>query len=181
MNNIRKKTSLILTFIATVFLSLAIAFSNGGMNNVKASSSDNPEGFTLERGADIAVSSDYSGIRWETKVSKAYFNGLKEAYPDANFTFGTFVVPASTVSGIEEIDENFAGAINIEANSEGVVEMLEGFTSDTEVVSYYSVIDYDSIVEAYTALHEVDPDNYPLDNVDDIKANAYKVLVIVVL
>ena len=153
MNKIRKNTSLILTFIATLFLSLALAFSNVGMNNVKASDSDNPIGFTLESGTDIAVSSDYSGIRWETKVSKAYFNSLKEAYPDATFTFGTWVVPANTVSGIEEIDENFAGALNIEANNEGVIKTLEGFTSEMEEVSYFSVVDYDSIVNAYIALH----------------------------
>ena len=177
MNKIRKNTSLILTFFAIVFLSLAFAFSNVGMNNVKASSSDNPEGFVLEVGTDVAVSDEFSGIRLETKVSKTYYNGLKEEYPDATFSFGTWIVPVGLVSGIQEINENLAGSLNIEAYSEGVVQNLEGSIFDYNVVSYYSIIDYDSIVSTYTALHQVDPDNYPLDNAEDVKANAYKLLI----
>lgn len=177
MNKIRKNTSLILTFFAIVFLSLAFAFSNVGMNNVKASSSDNPEGFVLEVGTDVAVSDDFSGIRLETKVSKAYFNELKEEYPEATFSFGTWIVPVGLVSGIQEINENLAGSLNIEAYSEGVVQNLEGSIFDYNVVSYYSIIDYDSIVSTYTALHQGDPDNYPLDNAEDVKANAYKLLI----
>lgn len=67
--------------------------------NLPVRAQENAGTFAMETGAEIRLE-EPSGLRFITKVDQAFIDGLEEANPDAEITFGTEIVPA----GREDVD-----------------------------------------------------------------------------
>lgn len=67
--------------------------------NLPVRAQENAGTFAMETGAEIRLE-EPSGLRFITKVDQAFIDGLEEANPEAEITFGTEIVPA----GREDVD-----------------------------------------------------------------------------
>lgn len=70
--------------------------------NLPVRAQENAGTFAMETGAEIRLE-EPSGLRFITKVDQAFIDGLKEANPEAEITFGTEIVPAGR-EDVEPLD-----------------------------------------------------------------------------
>lgn len=70
--------------------------------NLPVRAQENAGTFAMETGAEIRLE-EPSGLRFITKVDQAFIDGLEEANPDAEITFGTEIVPAGR-EDVEPLD-----------------------------------------------------------------------------
>ena len=94
---------------------------------------------SMENGAAVYVSDDFSGIRWTTKIDFDKYQVLCGA--GKTITFGTLVLPTSMLGEDGVLTEADEGAVDIVANVD-----VDNLASDIE---YYSIINYDNIAAAY--------------------------------
>ncbi len=114
-----------------------------------AKAEDGPEGcLTMQNGAAVYVSDDFSGIRWTTKIDFDKYQMLCGA--DKTITFGTLVLPTDSLGddGVLTEADKAAGAVDIVANID-----VANIANDTE---YYSIINYDNLAEAFA--NEANPE-----------------------
>ncbi len=94
---------------------------------------------TMEKGAAVYVSDDFSGIRWTTKIDFDKYQVLCGA--GKTITFGTLVLPTSMLGDDGVLTEADEGAVDIVANVD-----VDNIANDTQ---YYSIINYDNIAAQY--------------------------------
>ncbi len=94
---------------------------------------------TMEKGAAVYVSDDFSGIRWTTKIDFDKYQVLCGA--GKTITFGTLVLPTSMLGEDGVLTVADEGAEDIVANVD-----VDNLANDTQ---YYSIINYDNIAAAY--------------------------------
>lgn len=70
--------------------------------NLPVRAQENAGTFAMETGAEIRLE-EPSGLRFITKVDQAFIDGLEEANPEAEITFGTEIVPAGR-EDVEPLD-----------------------------------------------------------------------------
>lgn len=70
--------------------------------NLPVRAQENAGTFAMETGAEIRLE-EPSGLRFITKVDQAFIDGLEEANPEAEITFGTEIVPAGR-DDVEPLD-----------------------------------------------------------------------------
>ena len=95
---------------------------------------------TMQSGAAVCVSDDFSGIRWTTKVDFDKYQMLCGA--GKTITFGTLVLPTDSLGEDGVLTEADQGAVNIIANID-----VANLANDTE---YYSIINYENLANAFT-------------------------------
>ena len=95
---------------------------------------------TMQNGAAVCVSDDFSGIRWTTKVDFDKYQMLCGA--GKTITFGTLVLPTDSLGEDGVLTEEDQGAVNIIANID-----VANLANDTE---YYSIINYENLAGVFT-------------------------------
>lgn len=122
---------------------LALACVGAGVMGLQSSHTVKADvdtsGFTMENGAAVCLETDFSGIRWTTTVTKAFH----EANGEGN-AYGVIVAPTNAFTG--ELTHTTA------LTSGNVVDLPAGiltFGDSDSTVSYYSVIDYNDILNEY--------------------------------
>lgn len=145
-------------------LALALACACTGVamlqsNSVDVSATTASGDFYMENGAAVSLEDEFSGIRWTTVVESGYYNSLEKT----PVQFGAIVAPTSAFTGelTHETDLNGQNLMDIPVDS-----TVDASASD---FTYYSVVNYDDIVEDYKAANP----NTDKTDADILKA-AYK-------
>ena len=135
---------------------LALACVGAGALNLQPKASVDAADYGLSTdfmkmtsGAEICVSDDFSGIRWKTTVRKGFpFIDENEAFVadktqtktnGVGATFGVVVAPTANIEG--ELTSDTLEALELEFES--------GAINTTEATTYYSVINFDALEEAF--------------------------------
>lgn len=124
-------------------LALACCLSAGVMSLQASATADvstiDNTGFTMSNGASVYLGTDeeYSGIRWTTNVSTAFYEQLP-----SNAQFGVIVAPTDALNG-QELTHANAETLGVE-----VATIAQGSVNASETAqTYYSAIDFNDIVE----------------------------------
>lgn len=125
-------------------LALACCLSAGVMSLQASATADvstiDNTGFTMSNGASVYLGTDeeYSGIRWTTNVSTAFYDQVKNMNP----SFGVIVAPTAALNG-QDLTHANAETLGVE-----VATIAEGAVNASATAqTYYSAIDYNDIVE----------------------------------
>jgi hypothetical protein len=125
-------------------LALACCLSAGVMSLQATTADDVSEisnaGFTMANGASVYLGTDeeYSGIRWTTNVSQAFYDQISDKNPQ----FGVIVAPTVALNG-QDLTHANAETLGVE-----VATIAEGRVDASETAqTYYSAIDYNDIVK----------------------------------
>ena len=105
-----------------------------------AKAEDSAACLTMQNGAAVCVSDDFSGIRWTTTINFDQYRVLCGA--GKTITFGTLVMPTSQLGDDGVLTEADVNAVDIVANVD-----VNNLANDTE---YYSIINYDKLAEQFT-------------------------------
>ena len=105
-----------------------------------AKAEDSAACLTMQNGAAVCVSDDFSGIRWTTKIDFDQYQMLCGA--GKTITFGTLVMPTDSLGDDGVLTEADVDAVDIVANVD-----VNNLANDTE---YYSIINYDKLAEQFT-------------------------------
>ncbi|MBQ3505328.1 MAG: hypothetical protein IJA89_00980 [Clostridia bacterium] len=124
-------------------LALACCLSAGVMSLQASATADfstiDNTGFTMSNGASVYLGTDeeYSGIRWTTNVSTAFYEQLP-----SNAQFGVIVAPTAALNG-QDLTHANAETLGVE-----VATIAQGSVNASETAqTYYSAIDFNDIVE----------------------------------
>ena len=118
----------------------ALAFTFAGAINMQSTVTANADvdisGLSMMNGASVCLKDDFSGIRWTTKVDSTWFNATCVGN---SYQFGVIVAPNVAA---KDLTHETAGVKDLP-----VTGSLDASAQD---VTYYSVIDYNNILENYT-------------------------------
>ncbi|MBQ4053965.1 MAG: hypothetical protein IJD33_06465 [Clostridia bacterium] len=110
---------------------------------------------TMENGAAVSLNvtgdngEGFSGIRWTTTVDSDWY-GKQEPEEQATFVFGTLVVPTALLEGQELTHKLIDTLVDEETGDSLVLDLVaEGFAPTAENENFYTIINYDEIVENY--------------------------------
>ena len=130
----KQKKSIIACGILAVGFALAgvgsLNVASMNADSVTASAAESTAGFQVSDGAQVLLSANSNGIRFETKISEDYYTALTTEFSTGTFTFYTVINRAE--NPVE--DDKYVYTHTVDANS-----FTKGYAT------YYSAIRYDDL------------------------------------